>query len=131
VRAAGIRRFLIDEDAPTEITAATPTKGADGRPNTCAVEGVVWPNVRFRVEFPLSGWNGKMLVVGTGGQAGKITTVAEYESEKVSSRPVLARGMRLSVMIAATAKQGPNGDGITPPRKSTMVPWWTRRGADR
>src|SRR2546425_10882134 len=70
----GATDFSLTEDAPAEITAATPVKGSGATPNTCVVEGVVWSNVRFRVEFPLTGWNGKMLVVGTGGRAGFITT---------------------------------------------------------
>jgi len=71
--------FSLTEDAPAEITAVAPVKGSGAVPSTCVVEGVVWPSVRFRVEFPLTGWNGKMLVVGTGGQAGSITTAADYE----------------------------------------------------
>ena len=47
--------FSLTEDAPAEITAASPLKGSDTAPDTCVVEGVVWPNVRFRVEFPLTG----------------------------------------------------------------------------
>ena len=83
--------FSLTEDAPAEIIAATPVKGSGATPNVCSVEGVVWPNVRFRVEFPLTGWNSKMVVVGTGGQAGSITTSADYE-KYMNSRPLLPQG---------------------------------------
>ncbi|HKS53905.1 MAG TPA: tannase/feruloyl esterase family alpha/beta hydrolase [Steroidobacteraceae bacterium] len=88
---AGLRSidFSLTEDAPTEITAATAVEGV---PGTCVVEGVVWPNVRFRVEFPLAGWNGKMLVVGSGGQAGTIMTPAGYDKLRLSGPPMLPRG---------------------------------------
>src|SRR6266404_7284227 len=76
--------FSRTEDAPAEITAARSVKGSGAVPDTCVVEGVVWPNVRFRVEFPLTRWNGKMLVVGTGGQAGSITTAADYDKDKMN-----------------------------------------------
>lgn len=84
--------FSLTEDAPAEITSAAPVKGSDVLPNTCVVEGVVWPNVRFRVEFPLVSWNGKMVVVGTGGQAGFITTAADYDKYKMNSVPLLPKG---------------------------------------
>src|SRR5712664_777987 len=54
--------FSLTEDAPAEIPVAAPAKGSGTVPSTCVVEGVVLPNVRFRVEFLLAGWNGKMLV---------------------------------------------------------------------
>jgi len=84
--------FSLTEDAPAEISAVAPVKGSGAVPSTCVVEGVVWPNVRFRVEFPLVGWNGKMLVVGTGGQAGSITTTADYDKDKMNSPPLLPQG---------------------------------------
>jgi len=84
--------FSLTEDAPAEITAATPVKGSGAMPNTCVVEGVVWPNVRFRVEFPLTGWNGKMLVVGSGGQAGTIMTPQDYDKYKFNSKALLPQG---------------------------------------
>jgi len=85
--------FSLTEDAPAEITAATPVKGAGATPSTCVVEGVVWSNVRFRVEFPLTGWNGKMLVAGSGGQAGFITTASDYyDKERWNSQPLLPQG---------------------------------------
>jgi len=84
--------FSLTEDAPAEITAVAPVKGSGAVPSTCVVEGVVWPNVRFRVEFPLAGWNGKMLVVGSGGQAGSITTAADYDKDKMNSPPLLPQG---------------------------------------
>src|SRR3984957_13683858 len=85
--------FSLTEDAPAEITAATPVKGAGATPSTCVVEGVVWSNVRFRVEFPLTGWNGKMLVAGSGGQAGFITTASDYyDKERWNSQPLFPPG---------------------------------------
>ena len=84
--------FSLTEDAPAEITAANPLKGAGASPDTCVVEGAAWPNVRFRVEFPLTGWNGKMLVAGSGGQAGSILTAAKYDQFKMSGEPLLPQG---------------------------------------
>src|SRR5260221_1655065 len=78
--------FSLTEDAPAEITAAAPAKGSGAVPSTCVVEGVVWPNVRFGVEFPLAGWNGKMVVVGTGGQAGFVTNAADYGKRTTGRR---------------------------------------------
>lgn len=81
--------FSRTEDAPASITSAKPVRGSGQAPDTCVVEGVVRPDVRFKVEFPLAGWNGKMLVVGTGGQAGAITSAADYEKSGLNSRPLL------------------------------------------
>jgi hypothetical protein len=91
---AKLRRtdFSLTEDAPAEITAATVVAGSGETPSTCVVEGVVWPNVRFRVEFPLTSWNGKMLVVGSGGQAGTIMTPAGYDKLRLSGPAMLPRG---------------------------------------
>src|SRR5260221_7407347 len=52
--------FSLTEDAPAEITAAAPIKGSRAVPSTCGGKGAVWPNGRFGVELPLTGWNGKM-----------------------------------------------------------------------
>ena len=84
--------FSLTQDAPAEITAANAIEGSRESPSTCVVEGVVWPNVRFRVEFPLTDWNGKMLVVGSGGQAGTIMTPAGYDKLRLSGPAMLPRG---------------------------------------
>src|SRR5258708_37086960 len=68
--------FSLTEDAPAEITAAAPVTSSAAVASTCVVEGVVWPNVRFRVEFPLASWNGMMFVAGVCGQTGLMTTGA-------------------------------------------------------
>ncbi len=61
--------FSTIEDAITQITDARPLKTADGLAY-CQVEGYVWRSSRFRVRYPLTTWNGKLVVLGTGGQAG-------------------------------------------------------------
>lgn len=58
------------QDAPAKITAAKSVDGAGDLPSYCEVTGYVWRNVQFRVRLPMTGWNGKLVVFGTGGQAG-------------------------------------------------------------
>src|SRR4051812_40258188 len=58
------------EDAPGKVLSATIQGGERGLPAYCEVVGYAWRNVRFRVRMPLAGWNGKLVVLGTGGQAG-------------------------------------------------------------
>lgn len=62
--------FADTPEALTQITDARPIEGANGVPSYCQVEGYVWRATRFRLRFPLQDWNGKMVVMGTGGQAG-------------------------------------------------------------
>ncbi|KRB80689.1 hypothetical protein ASE00_16775 [Sphingomonas sp. Root710] len=59
-------------DAPAIILSARLVKPAAGVPNYCEVKGYGWRNVEFRVRFPIERWNGKLVVFGTGGQAGSI-----------------------------------------------------------
>jgi feruloyl esterase len=58
------------EDAPGKVLSATTVVGKGDLPAYCEVVGYAWRNVRFRVRMPLAGWNGKLVVLGTGGQAG-------------------------------------------------------------
>lgn len=58
------------EDAPGSILAAKMVEGADDLPAYCEVEGYAWRTIQFRVRLPTRGWNGKLVVLGTGGQAG-------------------------------------------------------------
>lgn len=62
--------FAIVEDAMTQITDARPIEGTNGLSSYCQVEGYVWPSSRFRLRYPLDDWNEKIVVNGTGGQAG-------------------------------------------------------------
>ena len=58
------------EDAPGKIMTAKVVAGAGDLPSYCEVIGYVWRDVQFRVRLPVTGWNGKLVVFGTGGQAG-------------------------------------------------------------
>jgi feruloyl esterase len=58
------------EDAPAQVVNAKVIEGAADLPSYCEVIGYSWRNVEFRVRLPLSDWNGKLVVFGTGGQAG-------------------------------------------------------------
>ena len=58
------------EDAPGEVMAAKVVTGEEDLPSYCEVIGHTWRDVRFRVRMPSTGWNGKLVVFGTGGQAG-------------------------------------------------------------
>lgn len=58
------------EDAPAKIMTANSVANAGDLPSYCEVIGYAWHNVQFRVRLPMTGWNGKVVVFGTGGQAG-------------------------------------------------------------
>lgn len=58
------------EDAPAKILSATVVAAVGATPSYCEVTGYAWRNVQFRVRLPMTGWNGKLVVFGTGGQAG-------------------------------------------------------------
>jgi feruloyl esterase len=58
------------EDAPAKVITAKLVAGAGDLPGYCEVIGYAWRAVQFRVRMPVTGWNGKLAVFGTGGQAG-------------------------------------------------------------
>lgn len=58
------------EDAPAKVITAKVVVGAADLPSYCEVVGYAWRNVQFRVRMPVTDWNGKLAVFGTGGQAG-------------------------------------------------------------
>jgi pimeloyl-ACP methyl ester carboxylesterase len=72
--------FTSTEDAPTTISSATPMLDAGNASGYCQVEGVIAGATRFIARFPLTGWNGKMVVVGSGAQAGSIMDERKYVS---------------------------------------------------
>lgn len=57
------------ENAPIQVTDARPFATPDGMAY-CQVEGYLSRATRFRVRWPLTTWNGKLVVLGTGGMAG-------------------------------------------------------------
>lgn len=59
------------DDAPAKVIGAKLVAAATG-PDYCEVLGYTWRNVRFRVRLPATGWNGKLVVFGTAGQAGEL-----------------------------------------------------------
>ncbi len=64
--------FSRTEDAPGRVLTATMMAGEGDFPGYCEVTGYAWRQVRFRVRMPMAGWNGKIVVFGTGGQAGSL-----------------------------------------------------------
>lgn len=58
------------EDAPAKVISAKLVAGAGEEPGYCELVGYTWRNVRFRVRLPEEGWNGKLVIFGTAGQAG-------------------------------------------------------------
>lgn len=64
--------FSRTEDSPGKVMTAKVVAGAGDLPNYCEVIGYAWHNVLFRVRLPLVRWNGKLVVFGTGGQAGDL-----------------------------------------------------------
>lgn len=58
------------EDAPGKVMTAMVVAGEGDLPSYCEVIGYAWRDVEFRVRLPMVGWNGKLVVFGTGGQAG-------------------------------------------------------------
>lgn len=66
------------EDAPTQINSAIMKPAAGSGLPYCEVQGVVWRSVRFRIRLPVGGWNKKILVIGSEGQAGQIMDESNY-----------------------------------------------------
>ena len=64
--------FTRVEDAPGIVLTAVVVAGAGELPRYCEITGRVWHKVQFRVRLPMAGWNGKLVVLGTGGQAGAL-----------------------------------------------------------
>jgi pimeloyl-ACP methyl ester carboxylesterase len=66
---------LKDEEfaQPVTITSAAPSTkiGTTTVPEHCAVQGTMWPAIRFAVKLPTT-WNNRYYQVGNGGQAGSI-----------------------------------------------------------
>lgn len=74
---------------PVQITLAV-TRKDDGQPRHCLVEGYAWRNIKFRIAIPLDGWSGKVLVMGTGGQAGDFPK--SYWGDLLGSPDAIKRG---------------------------------------
>jgi hypothetical protein len=87
------------EDAPAKIESARIVQGAGDLPSYCEVIGYAWRNVQFRVRLPLAGWNGKLVVFGTGGQAG------DFPPDDPIS-PLSSSGLALREGFATAAHNG-------------------------
>lgn len=79
------------EDAPGKIMTAKAFAAVDEVPAYCEVIGYVWHDVEFRVRLPMSRWNGKLVVLGTGGQAGDFMPDDPRTADS-ESRSALSRG---------------------------------------
>lgn len=66
-------------DAPTKVMEAL-WIGATGEiPTSCLLRGHVAPQVGFEMKLPATGWNGKLLEVGSGGYAGSTQVTGEQQ----------------------------------------------------
>lgn len=65
------------QDAPTKVMESALAEPAADVPPACLVRGYVAPQVGFELKLPLSGWNGKLLELGSGGFAGSAQVPAE------------------------------------------------------
>lgn len=63
--------FSTVADKPAHIESAKETQFLGHA--VCEVEGVVEPQVKFRLRLPIDGWNGRYLQTGCGGLCGRIT----------------------------------------------------------
>ena len=59
-------------EAPTQILSARVVEATDGVAAHCDVRGVIYPNVGYQIQLPMSGWNGRFFSVGCGNYCGKI-----------------------------------------------------------
>jgi Tannase and feruloyl esterase len=71
---AGIRNADLRgiQDAPTQISRTESVQASNGEPAFCKITGYVFPQVGFEMRLPASHWNGKLVVVGSGGWAGTV-----------------------------------------------------------
>jgi hypothetical protein len=60
------------QDAPTQITGTTLVQAEGKDPAYCRVEGYVAPQVGFELRLPVSTWNHKFILVGSGGLGGSM-----------------------------------------------------------
>lgn len=74
------------QDGPARIVDSQVVQTGNAPPY-CQVEGVVSGRTRFTARFPITRWNGKLVEVGTGGQAG--TIMDEHRYELMGGRPGL------------------------------------------
>jgi len=76
-------RALANEDfaetfgAPTQIVQAKPNPQNGQTPAFCEVTGYVAPSVGFKLQLPLSKWNGRLLEAGCGGACGTTDNLFE------------------------------------------------------
>lgn len=59
-----------------KIDSATLVAAKADLPGHCDVRGVIWPEARFAIKLPASGWNDRFQMVGNGGTAGVISFAA-------------------------------------------------------
>jgi hypothetical protein len=94
------------EDAAGQILTAQVIAGPGDSPTYCEVLGHAWHDVRFRVRLPMAGWNGKLVVFGTGGQAGA------FQRDDPAS-PVSSSGSALRAGFATATHDGGHVSGPT------------------
>jgi hypothetical protein len=57
-------------DAPTRVAESTYLEATATDPAACLIRGYVAPQVGFEMKVPATGWNGKLVELGSGGFAG-------------------------------------------------------------
>lgn len=90
------------EDAPAKIVHAELVAATASAPGYCEVTGYTWRHVGFDVRLPIAGWNGKLIVYGTGGQAGSLGPEVLAQT-----LPALAAG------FATATHDGGHASGVT------------------
>lgn len=94
------------QDAPGKVLTAKVIARSGELPAYCEVLGYAWPNVQFRLRLPMAGWNGKLVVFGTGGQAGA------FRPDDPTS-PVSSSGSALRRGFATATHNGGHVSGQT------------------
>lgn len=58
----------------TNLLSSTVVPARNGVPAYCRVLGFVRPAIKFEIHLPVTGWNGKFLMLGCGGFCGSLET---------------------------------------------------------
>jgi hypothetical protein len=67
-------------DATVKITSATVVAASGSTPESCKIDGVISPQIKFEVQLPTKQWNGNYFEGGCGGLCGMLSESADCQS---------------------------------------------------
>ncbi len=75
-------------DATVKITSATVVPASGSTPESCKIDGVISPQIKFEIQLPTKQWNGNYFEGGCGGLCGMLSESADCQSAFITGDAV-------------------------------------------